>query len=150
MTNRVWLAAASGVAGGTVVWMLGRRLVAWAVTARARAWTPLLLRSLSRAVGARDYTLEEFLRADDADDGWVERRRQAFGRLATQLRESSPQSLAWSQSVREGLSDLRFADATRVPFPFVRVMRDAVDLGGVVTASNGPWLQTSMAAGRST
>ena len=141
MTMGVWLAAASGVAGGTVVWMLGRRLVAWAVTARARAWTPLLLRYLSRAVGARDYTPEEFLRADDADDGWVERRRQAFGRLATQLRESYPQSLAWSQSVREGLSDLRFADATRVPFPFVRVMRDAVDLGGVVTASNGPWLQ---------
>ena len=130
-----------GAAGGVMGWVLARRVVAWVVTARARAWTPLLLRRLSRMVGSRDYTHEEFLRADDAGEAWVEPRRQALARLMTRMRENSPRSRTWSQQVREGLSDLRFADATRVPFPFVRVMRESFDLGSVVTASNGPWLQ---------
>jgi glutamate-1-semialdehyde 2,1-aminomutase len=43
--------------------------------------------------------------------------------------------------VREGFSDIRFADANRVPFPFARMMREKFDLTTVVTESDGPHLR---------
>jgi glutamate-1-semialdehyde 2,1-aminomutase len=36
---------------------------------------------------------------------------------------------------------LRFTDANRVPFPFVRLMREKFNLCSVVTASDGPKLR---------
>src|SRR5262249_48148398 len=39
------------------------------------------------------------------------------------------------------LSDLRFTDTNRVPFPFVRFMRERFSLCSVATGSKGPWLR---------
>jgi glutamate-1-semialdehyde 2,1-aminomutase len=50
-------------------------------------------------------------------------------------------SLAWGNEIRDSFSDLRFADANRVPFPFVRLMREKFNLCSVVTASDGPKLR---------
>jgi glutamate-1-semialdehyde 2,1-aminomutase len=36
----------------------------------------------------------------------------------------------------------RFTDASRVPFPFLRVMREKFNLSSVVTESRGPRLKT--------
>jgi glutamate-1-semialdehyde 2,1-aminomutase len=48
--------------------------------------------------------------------------------------------MAWGEAIRERFSDLRFTDANRVPFPFVRFMRERFNLCSVVTASDGPRL----------
>jgi glutamate-1-semialdehyde 2,1-aminomutase len=69
-------------------------------------------------------------------------RRQGLDRLAGTLRDQYAASRAWGAAIREGFSDLRFTDANRVPFPFARVMRERFDLCSVVTASDGPYLQT--------
>jgi glutamate-1-semialdehyde 2,1-aminomutase len=42
--------------------------------------------------------------------------------------------------MRGSLSDLRFTDSNRVPFPFAPVMRESFELASMVTASNGPEL----------
>jgi glutamate-1-semialdehyde 2,1-aminomutase len=112
------------------------------MTLPALAWMPALSRHLSNWVKSRDYTEEEFLRADGAGERWVGVRKNALDRLATLLRTQHSQSIAWANAVRESFSDLRFTDANRVPFPFVRVMREKFNLCSVVTASNGPRLQT--------
>ena len=49
--------------------------------------------------------------------------------------------MTWGRALREGFSDLRFTDASRVPFPFARAMREKFELCTVVTASRGPYLQ---------
>jgi glutamate-1-semialdehyde 2,1-aminomutase len=120
----------------------GRRLIRTAMTLPALALLPTFSRWLSHWVKSRDYTEEEFLRADGAGEPWVERREQALDRLATCLRGQNQRSIAWANTIRESFSDLRFTDANRVPFPFMRVMREKFDLCSVVTASQGPKLQT--------
>jgi len=119
-----------------------RRLIRTAVTLPALALLPVFSRWLSNWVKSRDYTEEEFLCADGAGEPWVKRRKQALDRLAIFLRGQNQRSITWANAIRESFSDLRFTDANRVPFPFMRVMRDKFDLCSVVTASQGPKLRT--------
>jgi glutamate-1-semialdehyde 2,1-aminomutase len=119
----------------------GRRLIVLFSTFPALALMPALSRRLSYWVKSRDYTEEEFLRADGAGERWIEQRKKALARLASFLHARHSQSIAWANAVRESFSDLRFTDANRVPFPFVRVMREKFNLCSVVTASTGPKLR---------
>jgi len=130
-----WLA----VIAVTALWLAPR---AWrvAVTWRGMALTPAFSRFLSRIFRSAPYDEEGFFRADGAGVQQAERRRQGFERLAVRLRERGKKSIAWGRSAREGLSDLRFADANRVPPAFGAVMRERFDLSSVVTASEGPHL----------
>jgi glutamate-1-semialdehyde 2,1-aminomutase len=118
----------------------GRKLVTALLTWRAMALTPALSRRLSKWVKVRDYTEEEFLRVDGAGEPWIELRQKALDRLAMFFQTRYAQSITWGNAIRESFSDLRFTDANRVPFPFMRVMRDKFNLCAVVTASQGPQL----------
>ena len=120
---------------------VGRKLTARLLTLRATAWTATLSRHLSHWVKSRDYSDADFFRADGAGQPSADRRRQGLDRLAAEFESQYPQSIQWGRTIRDGLSDLRFSDATRVPFPFVPFMRDKFQLCSVVTASKGPWLR---------
>jgi glutamate-1-semialdehyde 2,1-aminomutase len=111
------------------------------LTLRATALTPRLARRLARWVGPLEYAGDEFFRADGAPAASVARRRAALERLAAALRAQYGRSIDWGRAVRDGLSDLRFTDASRVPFPFMGFMRERFDLCQVVTASDGPRLR---------
>jgi len=123
------------------LWVGGKRVAKTVVTLRASAMTPLVSRILSNWLRSRSYSESEMLQADGADERWVERRRMAFDKLANSLKAHSAESRKWSDQIRESFSDLRFADANRVPFPFMRVMRDKFQLSSVVTSSQGPHLR---------
>src|SRR5262245_22214251 len=107
---------------------------------RGLALTPSLSRHLSHWVKAIDYSKEEFFAADDAAARWIDVRRHAFDSLAAELDAKSPLSAEWGTRIRRHLSDLRFADANRVPFPFGRLMRESFNLSTVAVASDGPYL----------
>lgn len=111
------------------------------LTLRARSFTPAFSRLLSSCVKTNDYTQEAFFKADGADETTAARRRRALDRLAGHFQEHHSKSIAWGNEIRDGLSDLRFTDAGRVPFPFARVMREKFNLCSVVTASQGPMLR---------
>ena len=111
------------------------------MTLPAVALVPAASRRLSHWVRARDYAEDEFLQADGAGERWVQGRREALTRLASTFHEQHAQSIAWGTAIRESFSDLRFTDACRVPFPFLRVIRDKFNLCSVVTASQGPKLR---------
>src|SRR5499426_1109154 len=118
----------------------GRKLIIALLTWRAMALAPALSRRLSKWVKSYDYTDEEFLRADGAGEPWIELRHKAIDRLAMFFQTHYARSMAWGNAIRESFSDLRFTDANRVPFPFMRVMREKFNLCSVVTASKGPRL----------
>jgi glutamate-1-semialdehyde 2,1-aminomutase len=121
--------------------VLGRKLIKLILTLRAAAFTPRMSRILSNWVRSHSYAEEQFLRADGAGEQWVKVRRQALDRLSELLRSQATKSVAWANALRESFSDLRFTDANRVPFPFMRVMREKFTLSSVVTASSGPHLR---------
>jgi glutamate-1-semialdehyde 2,1-aminomutase len=118
-----------------------RRLIAFGITLRATAWMPIVSRWLSSWVSAHHYTGNDFFCADGADAGTVAHRKRALDRLSASLGARHARSASWGDDIREGFSDLRFADANRVPFPFAPVMRAHFNLTTVVTASNGPRLR---------
>jgi glutamate-1-semialdehyde 2,1-aminomutase len=128
--------------GAGLLLLVARRVARALGTLRARSLTPALSRRLARWVKPRSYSEDQFFRADGAGPEVVASRRRGLDRLADTLRDQYPASRAWGASIREGFSDLRFTDANRVPFPFARVMRERFDLCSVVTASDGPYLQT--------
>jgi glutamate-1-semialdehyde 2,1-aminomutase len=119
----------------------GRRLASAFVTLRAMAWTPILARRLSKWVKSRPYPDEDFFRADGAEGAAIDLRKKAIDRLTALFQARYAKSIAWGHEVRDSFSDLRFTDANRVPFPFVRFMREKFHLCSVVTASDGPRLR---------
>jgi glutamate-1-semialdehyde 2,1-aminomutase len=136
-----WIAAGCGlvVLAGAIALM--SRITTLLYTVRALAWMPPLSRRLARWVGSSDYSEAGFLAADGADLGFVARRRRGLNALAAAFRSKHKRSIEWSRELRQGFSDLRFTDANRVPFPFLRSVREKFDLSTVVTASRGPRLQ---------
>ena len=117
-----------------------RKVVVAVVTWRAQALLPALSRHLSKWVKALDYSDEAFFRADGADEQWVERRKKSIERLSAYFQGHYAKSIAWGNELRESFSDLRFTDANRVPFPFMRFVREKFNLCSVVTASRGAHL----------
>ena len=115
------------------VLLLGKGLL----NLRGRAFTPMLSRLLARFIKSRDYTEEGFLSADGAPTRFIEIRRAALSALQKRLAARGAKSSAWADSMRSGLSDLRFTDASRVPFPFARRMREGFNVASVAVASAG-------------
>ena len=135
-----WMAGAfTGLV--VVVALTVRQLITAVVTFRATAWVPTMSRWLSSWVSAHHYAGDAFFTADGADSALVTRRMQALDRLSASLGSRFSRSAAWADGIREGFSDLRFADANRVPFPFAPLMREKFNLTTVVTASEGPRLR---------
>src|SRR5689334_4491470 len=110
------------VAGLLLTLLLLRTFLTAFITLRATALTPALSKRLARWVGPRDYSIAEFFHADGAPDAWADIRRRALDRLSARLRTEAPLSQSWGDAIRASFSDLRFTDANRVPFPFVKVM----------------------------
>src|SRR5262249_36577144 len=82
-----------------------------------------------------------FYAADGASRALAARRQAGLQNLAWSLERRFPGSIAIGKELREGLSDLRFTDANRVPFPFVPVVREKFDLTLAVSESQGPRLR---------
>jgi glutamate-1-semialdehyde 2,1-aminomutase len=134
-----WLWLGVLVAVGAIVG--ARPIVKAILTWPALALMPMVSRGLSRLITARDLTEDELLRADGAAGPWLERRRAGLCELASVLQTQYARSIAWGNAVRDGFSDLRFTDVSRVPFPFVRTIREKFNLCSVVTESRGPMLK---------
>ncbi|MGE3848781.1 MAG: aminotransferase class III-fold pyridoxal phosphate-dependent enzyme [Gammaproteobacteria bacterium] len=109
---------------------------AW-LSLRARSLTPAVARWLAYRVRALDGDARAMAGADEAPAPVVERRLQALAALRERLAERAPRSHAFAQYLRGGLSDLRFTDASRVPFPFALAMRDGFNVASVATETAG-------------
>ena len=135
------LALLAAIAAVPLLIVAGMKVIRALATLPARALTPAVSRRLSTWVRGRPYREEEIPLADGAGEPWVTRRREGLDRLAARVRAQNTESTRWAESIRETFSDLRFTDASRVPFPFLPVMRAKFNLCSVVTESHGPRLK---------
>src|SRR5262249_16159567 len=129
------------IAGALLAVLAVRRTTTALWTLRAMSVTPKLSRMLARRVTTHSYSADGLFRADGAGELVVEQRKAGIDRLVGDLAAGHPRSAACGESIRAGLSDLRFTDASRVPPPFARFMRERFSLSSVVTESKGLWLR---------
>jgi glutamate-1-semialdehyde 2,1-aminomutase len=76
-------------------------------------------RRIARQIPFFGYSKDQIFRSDDAPDEIVATRRLGFARLREQLLTQNPQSIEFSQSLEDSISDVDFTNAYRA-FPFPR------------------------------
>lgn len=95
---------------------------------------------VARLLPGYAYDAEQFFGCDDAPADVQARRRQGFAALAQRLGEQHARSIAWTDALRPGLSDLQFTSQYRVPFQFSPYLRQRIKLGNVGVATQGSTL----------
>ena len=83
------------------------------------------------------YDEARFFNSDNAPAAVEARRRAGLQRLARHFADCCPLSIAWTQQAREGISDLQFTAAYRVPFQYSPFLRTQIQVGAVLQASSG-------------
>ena len=83
------------------------------------------------------YDEPRFFNCDDAPDGVVQRRRQGFARLSSELNGRHSASIELTRQTRDGLSDLQFTASYRVPFQFSPYLRKHLAVGAFVQRADG-------------
>ncbi|HVW27950.1 MAG TPA: aminotransferase class III-fold pyridoxal phosphate-dependent enzyme [Polyangiaceae bacterium] len=96
---------------------------------------------VSRLMPLYEYGEDEVFTTDGAPADVVSRRRAAFARLSRELERRAPKTLALSDELEGGLSDVAFVNAYRVPFQFRRYVASRLHVGCVVEETDGPRLR---------
>jgi glutamate-1-semialdehyde 2,1-aminomutase len=96
-----------------------------------------IAQQLSRILPFYEYDEDSFFSSDGAPADVEAGRRDGFARLSALLTERAPKTLAASEELEAGLSDVEFTNAYRVPFQFRRLVRDRLKVGCVVAETDG-------------
>jgi glutamate-1-semialdehyde 2,1-aminomutase len=104
---------------------------------RSLAGHSRLSRRVASLIPFYDYDEVRFFCSDGAPPEIAAQRRAGFMRLADLYRERFPKSRALTEEAADGLSDLQFTSAYRVPFQFSRLVRQYLKGGSFVAASSG-------------
>lgn len=83
------------------------------------------------------YDESRFFRCDGAPDQIAERRREGFVRLSQLYRERFPRTTAMTAQARDGIPDLQFTAAYRVPFQFSKRVRENLAAGSFLQSAQG-------------
>lgn len=101
----------------------------------------LLSRRVAKLIPFYEYDETEFFCSDDAPSEVVRRRREGFERLEESLRRRCPTTLARSEELEAGVSDVAFTNAYRVPFQYRNVVRRRLKVGYLVEEARGSRLR---------
>ena len=96
-----------------------------------------MARRVASLIPFYDYDEDRFFRSDDAPDDVAGRRQDSLTRLSQLWGQRFGQSIATTRQAAEGISDLQFTAAYRVPFQFSRVMRQHLPTGSFLASSSG-------------
>jgi glutamate-1-semialdehyde 2,1-aminomutase len=99
-----------------------------------------LARRVAALVPGYAYGAERIFRSDGAPAEIEARRRTAFARLSALYAQRFPITLQLTALAREGLSDLQFTSAYRVPFQYSAFVREHLPVGAFLESSAGSTL----------
>jgi glutamate-1-semialdehyde 2,1-aminomutase len=116
---------------------LKRRLELSRAKHRSLAGHARLARRIARLVPFYEYDEVRFFASDDAPAEIVARRRAGFHRLAALYAERFPESARRTAELADGVSDLQFTGAYRVPFQYSRFVRRHLRGGALLASSAG-------------
>jgi glutamate-1-semialdehyde 2,1-aminomutase len=133
----VLYAAAGAAAALLLARALWARLELSLAKHRSLAGHARLARRIARLIPFYEYDADHFFSSDDAPEPIVARRRAAFTRLTHLWGQRFGQTIAMTREAAEGVSDLRFTGAYRVPFQYSGMMREHLPSGSFLTGSAG-------------
>jgi glutamate-1-semialdehyde 2,1-aminomutase len=84
-----------------------------------------------------EYDDATYFRSDDAPPLIAERRREGFNRLAELYRARFARTARLTADVEDGISDLQFTEAYRVPYQYRRLVRENLRGGAFLQSSSG-------------
>ncbi len=99
--------------------------------------TPAWRGGWRRFVRFYEYDDSRFFRVDGAPDDVAARRRAGFMRLSELYQTRFAKTAALTAEAADGISDLQFTAAYRVPFQFRRLVRAQLKAGAFVQSSAG-------------
>jgi glutamate-1-semialdehyde 2,1-aminomutase len=124
-----------------LAWTLLPRL--WNRLALSKAKHPSLrghsrmARWFAKLVPFYEYGEDTMFGSDGAPAAIAEQRRTGFMRLADLFRTRFARTVELTAEIEDGVSDLQFTAAYRVPFQYSRVVRKYLKAGSFVRASSG-------------
>lgn len=142
MSNRTTWASAA-VAGAATLLTLGaarRRVLLSQAKHRSLTGHVRMAKRIAGLIPFYAYDERQFFRADDPGEEVAAARQTGFQRLSALYAERFPKTVALTAEAREGLSDLQFTGAYRVPFQFSRYARQHLPVGAFMAESDGVML----------
>lgn len=104
---------------------------------RSLAGHPRTARRVAALLPSYRYDEAQAFAVDGAPPDVVEQRRAAFALLVVQYQQRFPKTLAASAAAIDGLSDLQFVSAYRIPFQFRNLAEQGLKVGSFVQSSEG-------------
>jgi glutamate-1-semialdehyde 2,1-aminomutase len=114
-----------------------RRLALSRAKHRSLAGHSRMAKRVAALVPGDAYDEDRFFATDGAPTEVVASRRAGLERLAALYRERFARSIALTAEAAEGISDLQFTSAYRVPFQYGPVLRRHLKVGSFVQATEG-------------
>jgi len=131
------LAAAGAIALGVALWAAKARLALSLAKHPSLTGHARMARRFAALVPYYAYDDAHVLACDGPPEEVAARRRAGFLRLAALFREHFARTRAATAEVAEGISDLQFTAAYRVPFQFSRFVQAHLAAGSFVQSSAG-------------
>ena len=96
-----------------------------------------LSRRVAKQIPFFSYDEKRFFNSDGAPDDIKQKRISALNVLRTDLQNTCPKTLEFSNSLEDSISDVRFTSAYKVPFPFRDYLYKELKLGSIAEATDG-------------
>jgi len=93
---------------------------------------------IAKRIPFYEYADDEVFSTDGAPTDVAERRRRGFERLASELTARSTETLRQSAELEDGLPDVAFVNAHRVPFQYRGYVASRMKVGCLVAEAAGP------------
>ncbi|MEQ1776570.1 MAG: aminotransferase class III-fold pyridoxal phosphate-dependent enzyme, partial [Burkholderiales bacterium] len=126
--------------GGALLYALARaksRLELSLAKHRSLAGHPRMARRVAALLPNYSYAGRDALAVDGAPDDVVAIREAALTALTVQFSARFARSVAQSAQIEDGVSDMRFVNAYRVPFQFRQLVSERLKAGSFVQSTSG-------------
>ncbi|WP_216850934.1 aminotransferase class III-fold pyridoxal phosphate-dependent enzyme [Acidisphaera sp. L21] len=137
LATMVPYAAGSAVALGALFTRGKARLELSRAKHRSLTGHAKMSRRVAGLIPFYEFDETRFFRCDSPTDAVAAQRREGFMALSRLYAERFAKTRAQTASVADGLSDLQFTGAYRVPFQFSRMVRQHLSAGSFLSASAG-------------
>jgi len=136
LSNLIWL----GAGGATLLALALKakdRLALSKAKHRGLAGHPRIARRLAALLPNYTYSEQQVFALDGAPASAVALRHAAFQQLVGTIAQRFPVTLAANATVVQGLSDLQFVSAYRIPFQFRNLAKQGLKMGSFLQSSAG-------------